>query len=262
MKRLSEKRTALINKFSKERIMRKERYTESALAAKERFSAIGKKGGSASRKGQKERMEANRKNKELVYTDPELIRASLSVLLEDAPYLWDGRQWHDPFAADARWAKVAREEFGIKNIRSSDLVSRADGVEQLNVFDIEPDPNVFYFGNLPFSLTKQIYYHFDNCHRFFIGGRCFNRFGGINYNLKQRPFEKRKLFYFPAENKHKIVSFAINYSRPCEPLVPNKIISGYEWRELTTDNQENYINLYQGVEYLLKDGRHRDLELL
>jgi hypothetical protein len=236
--------------------MRKERYTESALAAKERHSAIGKKGAFAYCINQKERMEANRKNNELVYTTPELICTLLDALLEEFPYL-RAMPWHDIVAADGRWAEILKKRYGIKIVRSSDLVPHANGVEQLDLFDIEPDSNVFYFGNLPFSLAKRIYYKFSNCHRFFLGGRCFSNLGGINYNFEG----ERKLFYFPEGEKYKHVDFTANYSRPFEPLVPNKIITGYEWKELTTDNQENYINLFRGIEYLLKDERHRDLEI-
>ena len=208
-------------------------------------------------KNRKERNKFHRENRELVFTTPDMIRTLLTALLNDFSYLKD-MQWHDIAAADGRWEKILREEYGIKNCRSSDIFPLNDAVEKLDLFSIIPDPNIFYFGNLPFSKAKPIYYKFRNCHRYFLGGLWMNKLGGRNYNVELKPSCYPKHFEFIDGSTHSIM-FSANYSTPYEPMPINKIISGYEYGELTKNEKNKYLFISFKLR-LLKDNRHEILK--
>jgi len=95
--------------------------------------------------------------RELYFTKEEDIRLCIELLLEKEPSL-KSLKWHDPFAADGRWARVARE-FGI-DCFSSDIKPLDSSVIQMNAFDIMPQPDTLYIGNPPFSGAKKLVKHF------------------------------------------------------------------------------------------------------
>ena len=206
-----------------------------------------------------ERNQLHRENRELVFTTPETIRTLLNALLDDFPYLRD-MQWHDIVAADGRWEKILREEYSIMKVRSSDIVPLNDTVEELDLFNISPNPDIFYFGNLPFTKAKKIYSKFNNCHRFFLGGAWMNKLGGKNYSIKLKPFSYEKHFE-NIDGSNPRILWSANYSKPYEPIPDNITISGDERRVLAKEEKKKYLQL-GFVTHLLKDDRHKELKLL
>jgi len=108
--------------------------------------------------------------RELYFTKEGDIRLCISLLLEKEPDL-KSLKWHDPFAADGRWARVAKE-FGI-DCFSSDIKPLNDNVIQMNAFDIMPEPDTLYIGNPPFSKAKELVQHFKHRCAFIMQSSAF-----------------------------------------------------------------------------------------
>jgi len=97
------------------------------------------------------------RGRELYFTKEDDIRMCIKLLLEKEPSL-KSLKWHDPFAADGRWARVARE-FGI-DCFSSDIKPLDGSVIQMDAFDVMPQPDTLYIGNPPFSKARGLVGHF------------------------------------------------------------------------------------------------------
>lgn len=119
----------------------------------------------------KETINKRGKNRELYFTKIEDIRMLIKLLLEKEPKL-KNLKWHDPFAADGRWSKVAKE-FGI-DCASSDIKPLNRKVRKLDAFDIIPQPDTLYIGNPPFSLSKKLVQHFKYKCAFIMQSSCFS----------------------------------------------------------------------------------------
>jgi len=108
--------------------------------------------------------------RELYFTKEDDIRMCINLLLKKEPDL-KSLKWHDPFAADGRWARVARE-FGI-DCFSSDIKPLDSSVIQMNAFDIMPEPDTLYIGNPPFSNAKKLVRHFKHKCAFIMQSSVF-----------------------------------------------------------------------------------------
>ena len=109
--------------------------------------------------------------RELYYTKEGDIRLCVKLLLEKEPSL-RYLKWHDPFAADGRWAKVVKE-FGIECF-SSDIKPLDCGVAQMNAFDVMPRPDTLYIGNPPFSKARELVQHFKYKCAFIMQSAAFS----------------------------------------------------------------------------------------
>jgi len=119
----------------------------------------------------KETINKRGRNRELYFTKIEDIRMIIKLLLEKEPKL-KKLKWHDPFAADGRWSKVAKE-FGI-DCYSSDIKPLNKDVHKLDAFHIIPQPDTLYIGNPPFSLAKKFVKHFKYKCAFIMQSSCFS----------------------------------------------------------------------------------------
>ena len=200
---------------------------------------------STNRKLRKSIVDKLGQNRELYLTQIEDIRIIIKLLLEKEPKL-KKLKWHDPFAADGRWADVAKE-FGI-DCYSSDIFPLNDSVFKLNAFDIIPNKETLYIGNPPFSLAKKIVNHFKYKCAFIMGSSCFSL--GLKHLWSFKPKLKFKtnedlrivpcFFVYFDENRNDIV-------KPClTHLVPEpRLLAAFSH---SVPMKNNYYIVRKGVE--------------
>ena len=146
------------------------------------------------------------RNRELYFTKIEDIRLIIKLLLEKEPDL-KNLKWHDPFAADGRWGKVAKE-FGIECL-SSDIFPLNKDVFQQDAFDIIPQPDTLYIGNPPFSLSKKLVKHFKYKCAFIMQSSSFSC--GVKhlwfFNKRKNPLSYSELNFITTESEVRVFCF-------------------------------------------------------
>jgi hypothetical protein len=195
----------------------------------------------------KQRTESNMQHNETFFTPLPLIKRILDDLLNKMPHLkW--LKWHDFCAADNRWAHVLAT-YGI-TCSASDINPLSPEVEKIDMWDLEPNPDVVYVANPPFSATKKLNKKFANCRRLLFGGMWVSKLPGINYSI-----DNNKIAFIDVDGNYRRIMSSVNYSWPGLKEPTNEVITGYERNALPKEERKNYLQV-NFTHWLKKDERH------